>query len=220
MDSKPSTTINRPLEFGAQLQGVMSGIQSLLEMAGENNHGTVSDSELGNSDDQRMSCAFQATAHHQRPTEFLQVLLDMVQVNFDPNILGTFFLNSNMSFLFDAIPDTPFQLGYLSAVSEENEGFPSFWDGTILPRTGVYGYDLDKADGVFVVVSTGTDRHGLKLVNETLTTLDSGFSVDDAIDLLAGRDPDEKRPVHCGFCLDSALVDRIRISLWVFSTTP
>ena len=41
---------------------------------------------------------FQAAGQFHRPTEFLQALLDMIHVNFEPHPLTTFGLNSNMGF--------------------------------------------------------------------------------------------------------------------------
>lgn len=215
-DRKPN--IKSPLEFNEKLRDVMNGIYDLIELTKEHSLSPVSKNGVirysGN------KTCFQASGQYERPSEFLQTLLDIIRVNYEPCVLGTFFLNSNMHFLYDAIPDFPFQLAYASITSQKNTKFEAFWTEDVIPHLIKQGYDMKKALVVFAVASTGNERYGLEFVEEITDVLGSGVSIDEAVCLLkASASEDEISPikeVYSGYCLDSDLDAAIRLSLWIF----
>lgn len=42
------------------------------------------------------------TQSHERPDEYIQAFLDIIRVEFEPNLLGTFFLNANVCFIYNS----------------------------------------------------------------------------------------------------------------------
>ena len=162
---------------------------------------------------------FQATGQYNRPNEFLQALLDMVRVAYEPSVLGTFFLNSNLQFVFDEIGSKKFGLGYGSLVSDEDQSFEDFYKKNFLPYLQSCGYDALQASALFVVVTTGEDRYDLDLIGEVSSVLNSGFSVDEALGLIANSINEAidkpRKTAYAGYCLDSALGNRLRCSAWI-----
>ncbi len=114
-----------------------------------------------------------------QPHQFLQVLLDIVCMNYEPEPLGTTRLNSNICFLYDAIPNQPFKLVYLSIVSESGEGFGSFGKRAIEPYARTLGHHLNRAQSLFVVCSTGEERYLISQVTETNETLHCVLTVEE-----------------------------------------
>jgi len=218
------TNITHPAQFTEKLQAVMQGAYDLLELAREHDLSPVSEDGVIRYFEEHGKACFQVSGQYDRPTEFLQVLLDIIRANFEPCVLGTLFLNSNLCFLYDEVPDAPFQLGYASLTSQPNQGFAAFWDEQVIPYLEQCGYTLGGADGataVYAVASTGQERYGYDaFMNDISTKLGSGFSVEEATALLASEineavSPPRKR-VYTGYCLDPALGSRIRLSLWLF----
>ena len=207
MTTRHIDNLTQPLQFRSTLTNLHSNLWQLFELARENEY--VTDYKT----------AFHASGQYDRPDEFLQCLLDMVRVMFEPYPLGTFFLNANLDFLTDAISGKSGRLGYLSAISEEGESIQSFWESTIGPRLKSLGYTVcDSA--VFAMCSTGPDRYNLELISEVGDFLGSNFSVDDAISLMKSdvqQTPSEPRGVYAGYSPDSALGTRLRLSLWLIS---
>ena len=162
---------------------------------------------------------FQATGQYKRPNDFLQTLLDMVRVAYEPSVLGTFFLNSNMQFVFDEINSNKFCLGYGSLVSRDDQSFEDFYKKNFLPYLHSCGYDASQALALFVVVTTGEDRYGFDLVSDVSSVLNSGFSVNEALGLIASSIDEAidkpKKTAYAGYCLDSALGSRLRCSAWI-----
>lgn len=183
----------------------MSALYDLLELAREH--------EFDPEGSEGKTC-FQVARQFERPSEFLQVALDMVRVCFDPEPPGTFFLNSNMSFLYEGIPDEPFQFAYASALSEPGQDFAGFWSGAVALHLAKCGYDLKNAAALYAAVTTGKERYGTEFVCEVSGVLNSGFSAPQAFELLASGKAE--KTVHAGFCLDAALGERVRLSLWFF----
>lgn len=193
--------------FTEKLQTVMTALYDLFELARE-------DDPTPASDEKGKAC-FQVARQYERPSEFLQALLDLIRANFEPWVLGTFLLNSNMGFLYDDVPTAPFDLGYLSITSDDGQGFADFWNGTVSAHLESCGYDVDKASSLYVVASTGSERYDLAFWEEISAVLDAGFSADDAFNLLAGNGLAGKE-THAGYCRDDSLQSRIRLSLWLF----
>jgi hypothetical protein len=206
------TYIKDPLQFKKKIQNIMGEIYDLFELA-------IEGDATNNVEELEKAC-FQLTSEYDRPTEFLQSFLDIIRMNYEPYILGTFFLNSNMSFLYDGIPEDKFELAYVSVVSKDNQEFSDFWREIVIPYIDKCGYDFDKALGVYAVVSTGVQRLGFEFLHEVSSELDSGFSVDEAIDLLRSYIKDDikksRKQIFAGYCLDSSLETKIRLSLWFF----
>lgn len=100
--------------FESALQQVFDSIENFMELTRESVHPMVTENGVQTYLEETGKLPFQVAEQFQRPNEYLRCLLDMIQANFEPDILGTFFLNSNMSFLFDSLPSTPFSFGYIS----------------------------------------------------------------------------------------------------------
>lgn len=212
--------ITRDEEFNQKLQQLMGNVYDLIELTKEYDlQPTTTEGVILYFEDQGKTC-FQASGQYDRPNEFLQVLLDIIRVNYEPSVLGTFFLNSNLCFLYDEVPNKPFHLGYASLVSGCNENFGQFYSGTVTPYLSKCGYSLENISTIYAVASTGDDRYGMDFLNEVSTTLESGFSISEALTLLASSvEPEINNPQkqsYAGYCLDSALENRVRLSLWFF----
>lgn len=216
--------VTQPAQFIEKLQTVMAGVYELLDLARERDLRPVSDDGVIRYSEEDGKLCFQVAGQYERPTESLQALLDIIRVNFEPCVLGTLFLNSNIPFLYDEVPDSPLQLGYASLTSEPDQSFGAFWDERVVPHLAACGYALSGADGataVYAVASTGQERYGYDaFVDDILGKLGAGFSVEEAFDLLASAvnetEPKPRKPVYAGFCLDPALGSRVRLSLWLF----
>jgi hypothetical protein len=125
-----------------------------------------------------------------------------------------------MCFLYDEIPESEFQLGYVSLTSKNDQKFSLFWENMFKPYIEKCGYDLNKTTAIYAVASTGEERYGVGFLDEISTTLDSGFYANEVFDLLASSiNPNVNRPrkqIYSGYCFDSALDTKIRLSLWFF----
>lgn len=212
--------LKQPELFKEKLAEVMEGMYELFELAKEHDLERVSESGVVRYDEQSGKTCFQVSRQFTRPSEYLESLLDLIRANFEPCVLGTFFLNANMGFLYDAIPDKAYQLGYISISSAPGKPFPSFWHDDVVPYIKKCGYSLDEASHIFAVASTGEENYGVGFVDNICTTLNAGFSVEQALALIsASRPVTSGQPdgeIHCGFCLDSSLGKKIRMSLWLF----
>ncbi len=198
----------------------MEGVYDLIELSKENNLDPVSEDGVVRYREESGKTCFQVSGQFDRPSEYLESLLDIIRVNYEPCVLGTFFLNSNIGFLYDGIPDTSFQLGYISMTSEVNKQFDTFWDEDVIPHIEKCGYSFKDTSSVYAVASTGEGRYDLDFMDNVLTTLDSEFSIDEAINLMTAsfRETTEgpTKDIYSGFCLDAALGNKIRLSLWLF----
>ena len=212
--------VKNPLLFSTKLQDILNGMYDFFESTFEKEYPKETDGVVHIVD---KKICFQAADQYQRPHDFLQSLLDILRVIYEPEVLGTFFLNANPGFLFDAIPEKPFQLGYASFVSKPHQSFKEFWSENILNSLKEYGYNLENTTALFVVVSTGKERYsnGLDLVDEVCETLDVGFSPEEAFGLIASsinKDfPKPYKEAFAGYCLVPELDKKLRVSLWMFN---
>ena len=213
--------IKSPLKFQEKLQEVMDGIYELFELAKEHYLAPVSEDGVICYDEDEGKTGFQVAGQFDKPSEFLQTLLDIIRVHYEPCVLGTFFLNSNIGFLYERIPASTFQLGYLSITSESDKPFASFWQEDVIPYIENCGYAIKEASAIYAVASTGFDRYAADFAGEVSGRLDSGFSVEEGINLLAasisGKVEEPNKQIYAGFCPDVALENKIRLSLWLFT---
>ena len=162
---------------------------------------------------------FDVANQYERPTEFLQTVLDIFRATDEPAPIGTLFLNGNLGFLLDALPDDPFRLGYATLTGDAGQPFAALWEEAVLPNLSACGYAVETALEVFGVVSTGLERYDLQLVEDVLPVVGGGFSLEEALGLIAatveGSDAPRTKTVHFGFCLDPALESKRRLSLWL-----
>lgn len=214
-----NNNVKNTLKFAQNMQSVINGMYNIFESTFENEYPKETDGvthyDVGN------KCCFQVSRQYERPYEFLQSLLDILRVIYEPHPPGTFFFNSNPSFLLEAIPAEPFQLAYGSFISKPQQTFKQFWCDDILKSLEEYGYNQNYTSVIFVVVSTGQKRYGFELINEVLETLNTGFSPEEAFGLLLSEmNPEFPKPekeVFAGYCLVPELKDRLRVSLWMFN---
>lgn len=211
--------IESPAEFKEKLQDVMGSVYQLFELSKEQAPSTVNEDGVTRHSEDAEKCCFEVSGKYDRPSEFLQAFLDIIRVNFEPHALGTFFLNSNMVFLYDGIPEYPFHLGYISMTSKSNQEFSSFWDEDVIPYILQCGYSVDDTSTIYAIVSTGDKRYGVGFMESIINKLNSGFSVDEAVGLLStyinetmGR---PEKDIYSGFCLDTSLGNKIRMSIWL-----
>lgn len=162
-------------------------------------------------------CCFQVAGQYKRPGEFLDALLDIIRVTYDPSPMGTLFLNSNPAFIYDAIPKVPFTLGYLSVVGAPEESFTSMWQGIIAEKLAASSYDLNEASSVFIVVAGGDNL--FDLTTEVHNVTSAGFKVNEVLGLYAAdlgfTQEKSKKKTYAGFVRDNGLIDRIRVSMWL-----
>ncbi len=205
--------------FQNKLRIVMNGIYEFIELLSELKLSSVGEDGITRYLEESGKTCFQVSGQFNRPTEFLEVLLDIIRVNFEPYVLGTFFLNSNMEFIYENLPNSEFQLGYITALSEEGQEFSEFWDKVVVPRVKECGYSFSKASTLFVVVSTGEENYGVNLLEDVSKKLSSGFSANEAFDLITSIiNTDVERPrkrFYTGYCLDPVLGAKIRLSAWI-----
>lgn len=212
--------IKNPARFNQKLQEVMQGLYELFELSREHELSPVGEDGVVRYDEAYGKTNFQVSGQFDRPSEFLQTLLDIVRVNFEPRVLGTFFLNSNIGLLHDATPGVPFQLGYVSIASAPNKPFGAFWEEDVVPYIKECGYSMEDASSIFAVASTGEGNYNFALVRSVTATLKSGFTVEEALQLIAAAanetDEEPAKRIHAGYCLDAALENKTRLSLWLF----
>jgi hypothetical protein len=71
--------------------------------------------------------------------------------------------------------------------SKNNQEFSNFWTEDIIPHIEECGYSIGQSTAIYAVASTGEERYGIELIEETTTTLGSGLSVDETVELLASQ---------------------------------
>ncbi|SLM28794.1 hypothetical protein MTBBW1_1560003 [Desulfamplus magnetovallimortis] len=210
--------VKNTLKFAENMQSLVSGMYNIFESTFEKEFPQKTNDVTHYVESK---CCFQASDQYERPHEFLQSLLDILRVIYEPQPMGTFFFNSNPSFLLEAIPADPFQLAYGSFISKPNQNFKQFWSNDIFQKLQEYGYSMLYTTTLFVVVSTGNERYELELISEVSEILDSGFSPEEAIGLIASEIDSEypmpEKEVYSGYCLVPELKDQLRVSLWMFN---
>ena len=218
--ARPVSEFRDPPAFAEQLFAIMQGVATLMELAPEPPAPDVSPGPFDSILSELPPPTFDLAKRFARPHEFLQCVLDMVRVNFEPNPPGTLFLNSNLDFLLQGIPSEPFRLGHVSLTGEADDDSPAFWRGQVVPKLQRCGYAVGAASALYAVVSTAPDKLSMRLIVDVLETLDAGFTADEALGLMAGHLPAAEDALrvdsYAGFCYDEALGDRLRLSLWLF----
>lgn len=164
-------------------------------------------------------CLFEASGQFKRPNDFLQCLLDMVRIMFEPDPPGTFFLNANPDFIYEEICTTPFRLGYVTALSEPHESIDKFNKRKLEPLIQEYGYDSNSIFATYVFVTHG--KSSMSQIRGIVKFFDSGFSVDNALQSFANiikedGEISKRNRSYAGFSTDEALGDRVRVSMWLF----
>ncbi|WP_415892538.1 hypothetical protein ACMXYN_15045 [Neptuniibacter sp. PT8_73] len=156
---------------------------------------------------------FHEAQQFDRPDEFLQALLDMLKVQFEPWPIGTFFLNSNvMAYLAGTIEQRSFSFNYASITSESKAGFTGFWLTVVEPYLNKL--DIPFSDGqFFVVVTVGSCNYTLSLVEEVDSVLGSGISLASAVKAVVGAG-NEAQNIVCGYALEEGLDSSMRVSVW------
>jgi hypothetical protein len=163
---------------------------------------------------------YQVAGQFHRPEEFLESLVDMIRVTFQTKMFGTLLLNSNPAYFYDSIPKEPFILGYISEVSKAGESFSDFWVTTILKKLEKCDYSLERASTIFVSVAAGQERMSEALLNDVSREIRGGFGADEFLRCTAAEIKGEELPlkadVYTGYVWDNNLLDRLRVSLWLF----
>ena len=207
-------------KFQEKLEEVMNGIGQLFELSKEHDLAPFDEDGVRAYYEESGKCPFQVSGQFDRPSEFLQSFLDIVRVNYEPYTMGSLLLNSNMCFLYEEVPSSPFQLGYVSLTSESEKGLSGFWNEDVIPYIDKCGYSLESVSAIYAVASTGGEKYSTDFLDSVVTVLNSVFSVDEEKSLFAGSvsgsRETKKIMIHSGFCLDPALGKRTRLTLWIF----
>lgn len=208
-------------EFNSKLQQLMKNMFDLFELTKEYEYPTRAENSVAGYNEDRGKYNFQVANQYERSSEFLQVLLDMMRVNYDPRLPGTWFLNSNPSYIYDGIPSIPFRLGDMSLVSNGDEDFSQFYSNTIAAYIEACGYDITQISKSYAVVSSGGKHNFNKLVEDVCEKLESTFSFDIVNNFCALNEDDiSQNRCYAGFCVDPALENRIRLSMWFYVPEP
>lgn len=164
-------------------------------------------------------CAFQVSGQFDRPDEYLQALLDMIRVEYEPYPMGTMLLNANlMANLWQVNMDNEIRFGYLSMISEDKQSFTDFWQTEITVYAEKLGYQLQEARLMFVVVTAGMSNYALPLLTEVNDVLGSELTIKEAVKAVSEGiigEVHSGEEVHAGFCLDEAMKNRLRVSVWL-----
>lgn len=213
--------ITDPSGFLEKLQGVNEALYELFELCREEELAPYSDDGCMLYAEETGKCCFQVAGQFKRPGEFLDTLLDILRVTYEPSPLGTFYLNSNPTFIYEAIPKVPFTLGYLSVLGSPTEAFSYMWHGIITAKLSENGYDLGKANAIYVVVAGSMKKMGSELIDEVHEVTNAGFTVSEVLDLfiseLNNNEEKTKKNIYAGFVWDEGLDERLRVSIWLFT---
>ena len=206
--------LNNPNECVNALRKVVEGLYEVFDLAAERPYDP----------DDNDKPLFGVSSQFDRPNEFLQTLLDMLRVFFEPDPPGTFFLNANPCFLYEVLSDKPVQLGYASVLSDPGESFSSMLNEKIFPRLAELGYQREACSSAFFAICRGPDRGGRikfndDLLNEAAVVLEANISVAEAWGGLYSAIEGEPRGFpkqNCaGISFDESLGDRLRVSVWL-----
>lgn len=206
--------INSPSEFGQKVSNTIDNLYYLFEQTCE-----VELLPVDRRQGKDWKCLFEASGQFKRPNDFLQCLLDMLRIMFEPDPPGTFFLNANPDFIYEEIGTDPFRLGYVTAVSEPHESIEEFHKRILAPLIQEYGYVSNSVFATYVFVTHG--KFTMVKIREVVKFFDSGFSIDDVLLNFANIIKEEegiskRNTCYTGFSTDEALGDRMRISMWLF----
>jgi hypothetical protein len=220
---KRQEIIENPKAWAEALNSTLASLYQVFDLAAERPLPPVIDGCRVYYEETGKTC-FQVSGQFERPGEFLQVLLDMLRMLYSPDVVGTFHLNANPSFIFDALPDKGFRLGYATLLSDPGESFHTFLESKFLPRLAELGYQISTCSAAFFALCCGIDDphpelRMVELCNESSAALNTGFSLDEAISLIKSElDGDVLSPrkqVYAGYAFDEALGERLRASVWL-----
>lgn len=206
--------INSPAEFGQRVSNTIDNLYYLFEQTCE-----VELLPVDQRQGKDWKCLFEVSGQFKRPSDFLQCLLDMLRVMFEPDPPGTFFLNANPDFIYEEIGKDPFRMGYVTAVSEPHESIEQFHKRKLAPLIQECGYVSKSIFATYVFVTQG--KFSMAQVRDVVKFFDSGFSIEDALQNFANIIIDEagiskRNRTYTGFSTDEALRDRMRVSMWLF----
>jgi hypothetical protein len=210
-----------PGKFKETLNALMMSTYLIFEIARDHELPPISEDGCRTYFEESGKTGFQVAGQFDRPEEFFQTLLDMIRVQFEPATYFTLLLNSNIVFMLENVPEHEFQLGYVSIVSADNQDFRDFWENRVRPHLNNCGYDMENVSSVFAVATTGKERYyNPEFILEIEEILPSMFQTDEVVEmirsLLTSGNYSKKRNNYCGYCLDSALENRTRLSMWLF----
>lgn len=198
---------------------LIENLYELFELTRENELISIVDEVELNSKGTEKLC-FEVASQFNRPHEFFQALLDVIRIIFEPNIMSTTILNSNPCLLFEEIPVTPFRLGYLSSVSEEDEALSDFYARVIKTQMSETGFDAESAGALFIMITVGCKYYKIKFMRESVKFFDAGMSIDTLMGnisaIIQDRKFEKSGGAVIGFSEDAALRGKIRISMWMF----
>jgi len=218
--------IREPIQFSNKLTQLLATMYDLFELTREKedlpsviNGGLNTDGSIND------KCFFQVSNQYERPANFLDCLLDFIRVMFGPNPLGTFFLNSNPEFIVNAMPKVPFNLGYITAISQPNESIDQFYKREIAFQLKDNNYLIESASACFVMVSVNSEKYSYNNLGvDVLNFFNSGFTAKIVLEgfIAAIEDQEYKPPsnTHVGFSIDNSLRDEMRLSMWLFLKDP
>lgn len=194
----PKHNIKEPDKFKEKLENAMAAIYELLELSKEYDIKSALGDELIPYIEETGKTCFHVSGQFYRPNEYLQALLDIIRVNYEPRPMGTLLLNSNMQFIYDRIPSCPFRIGYVSITSCDNIPFDIFWKQYVVPYIKKCGYSFNNANPMYVITTVGVERYNTELMDNVISAIEPNLSFE------------------AGFCLDAALEKKTRVSLWMF----
>jgi hypothetical protein len=124
-----------------------------------------------------------------------------------------------MGCLYEEIAEQPCHFGYFSLISAGRKAFHEIWCEEVIPHAHQCGYFLEETSSQFVAVTTSSSQYDVPWVDEVVETLKAGTSVPAALGLITANLTAEATALtnktFVGFCVDEALVDQMRISVWL-----
>lgn len=206
--------LENPQDFVAAFRQAIAGLYQVFDLAAEQPY---------NPDDyDKPLCG--VSSQFDRPDEFLQTLLDMMRIFFEPDPPGTLYLNANPCFLYEALSDKSIQLGYASILGDPGESFSSMLHEKIFPRLEELGYRQDTYASAYFAICRGPGQGGKikfgdDLICESTMALRANISVDAAWEGLYSAIKEESPAFvqrnYVGLSFDQSLGDRLRVSIWL-----
>ena len=150
------------------------------------------------------------------PETFQRVMLDMMAVLYHPYPFGSLLLTGNPGLILGAVPSESFRLFYGTATGGKDDSINAIHRQMILPQYEQAGLSFDKASGVFVAVTSSSEREKVMLEGDS-DSYRAGMGRDELFDRLGGQQQEEKRVSNTGFTSDPDMVaGSVRISLLTF----
>lgn len=165
------------------------------------------------------ACWFSLSGTRPWYTEWLQSLQDLLQVMHEPRVIGTLLLNSNASFMLDAVPDRPFpfRLGYFSVTSEPAETAVAFWERAVQPLLQAR-FPLWRQQSMLLAVCRSPECLNMDAF-DFAELMEVGLKADDVVSIIAAEVAGEELPASTlrmfGTACDELLGERTRLSGWV-----